>query len=111
MCADLEGTSQWQKRTASNDSNWESCREGLLTAVLDSLVVPAEAVVCMFCQKECAVVRCLECKVQFLCSDCDDLVHNENPLHDRQDWLNGFFHYLTPLQSVSSERKIFIRGN
>jgi hypothetical protein len=115
LCNDLSTDdtvkkSQWEKRSLNNEANWENCREELFSAVLGSLVVPDDEVVCMLCQKECAVIKCSECKLQYLCPGCDDVVHTDNPLHDREYWSKGFFHYLPPTQGVSYEGKLIYKG-
>ena len=99
--------SQWQKRTSSSDVNWENWRPELFSAVVNSHVIPDQDVTCMACGEEPAVLRCPSCISQHLCPGCDDRVHSEKPLHDRQHWLDGFFKYLKPEQSVSSKRKVF----
>ena len=84
--------SQWDKRIISNEVNWENCPDELFSAVLGSLVIPDDEVVCMLCQKECALIKCGKCKFQYLCHGCDDVVHTDNPLHDREYWCKGFCH-------------------
>ncbi|XP_028409273.1 uncharacterized protein LOC114531868 [Dendronephthya gigantea] len=44
-----------------------------------------------------------------MCPTCDDTVHSDKPLHDRQEWLNGFYHYLKPTESVSREGIIMVK--
>ena len=102
--------SQWQKRTSASDTNWGNWRDQLFSAVLNSSVIPEEEVMCMACGNEAAMVSCSECISEYLCPACDDTIHSEKPLHDRQEWLNGFFHYLTPAQSVSSEGEMIVKG-
>jgi hypothetical protein len=102
--------SSWEKRILNNEANWEHCREELFSAVLASLVVPNDNVVCMVCQKECALIKCGECKLEYLCHECDDAVHTDNPLHDREYWAKGFFQYLPPNQGVSNEGKLSYQG-
>ena len=110
MSADeVVSKSQWQKSTTSSDSNWENWRDQLFSAVLHSCVIPEGEVMCVACGNQPAVVKCSTCIVQYLCPDCDDATC-EKPLHDRQEWLNGFFNYLKPEQSVSREREIIIKG-
>ena len=82
LCNDLSTDdtvkkSLWEKRLSKNETNWENCREELFSAVLVSLIVPDEEVICMLCQKEPALIRCRECKLQYLCHECDDEVHTD----------------------------------
>jgi len=116
LCNDLSTVddsvkkSLWEKRLSNNEANWENCRKELFSAVLGSLVVPDEEVICMLCQNECALIGCSECKLQYLCHECDDEVHTDNPLHDRELWSKGFFQNLPPTQSVSCEGKLIYKS-
>jgi hypothetical protein len=108
--AEVESVSQWQKRTKSSDSNWESWRNELFSGVLNSCVIPEGDVMCMACGSKPALVKCSVCVSQYLCPDCDDALHSEEPLHDRQEWLNGFFNYMKAEQSVSREKEMIVKG-
>ena len=115
LCNDISvdeagSMSQWQKRTTSSDSNWENWRHQLFSAVLNSYVIPDGDVTCMACGSEPALIKCSLCVSQYLCPDCDDTIHSEKPLHDRQEWLNGFFNYMKAEQSVSKEKEIIVKS-
>ncbi|XP_046861961.1 uncharacterized protein LOC124455341 [Xenia sp. Carnegie-2017] len=61
---------------------------------------------CCRCNENEAVLRCRQCGVlRYICQECDD-VHKNNPLHDREVWLDGYFQYIKPTQSISSDGKI-----
>ncbi|XP_046839888.1 uncharacterized protein LOC124434070 [Xenia sp. Carnegie-2017] len=47
-----------------------------------------------------------EWKIEKKWEKCDDDVHENNPLHDREVWLDGYFQYIKPTQSISSDGKI-----
>ena len=108
--AEAGSMSQWQKRSTSSDSNWENWRHQLFSAVLNSYVIPQGDVMCMACGNEPALIKCSLCVSQLLCPDCDDAIHGEKPLHDRQEWLNGFFNYMKAEQSVSKEKEIIAKS-
>ncbi|XP_028390710.1 uncharacterized protein LOC114515619 [Dendronephthya gigantea] len=108
-CQEPEPMSQWQKRTKSSDANWENWRDNLFSSLLNSCVIPEDEFICMACGNETAVVKCSECISQYMCPTCDDTVHSDKPLHDRQEWLNGFYHYLKPTESVSREGIIMVK--
>ena len=108
--AEAGSMSQWEKRTTSSDSNWENWRHQLFSAVLNSYVIPEGDVMCMACGSEPALIKCSLCVSQYLCPDCDDAIHSEKPLHDRQEWLNGFFNDMKAEQSVSKGKEIIVKS-
>ncbi|XP_028417750.1 uncharacterized protein LOC114542274 [Dendronephthya gigantea] len=96
--------SEWTKRMLSVEENWESSRSAIFDALLKSHAVPSPDNICFLCNEGCAVVRCHECGPRvLLCSACDEKVHETNPLHDRDVWVNGFFQEIPPTTIVSED--------
>lgn len=101
------GPSAWQKRMENREENWESMREKIFNVTVSSFAPPLSAMKCCRCNENEAVLRCRQCGVlRYICRECDDDVHENNPLHDREVWLDGYFQYIKPTQSISSDGKI-----
>ncbi|XP_046863236.1 uncharacterized protein LOC124456981 [Xenia sp. Carnegie-2017] len=101
------GPSAWQKRMENREENWESMREKIFNVTVSSFAPPLSAMKCSRCNENEAVLRCRQCGVlRYICRECDDDVHENNPLHDREVWLDGYFQYIKPTQSISSDGKI-----
>ena len=67
----------------------------LLFCVCDSLlhVVVQKCLV----YGDTAVIRCHECRAtSYLCGLCDQEIHHNNPLHDREYWNQEYFSYIPP---------------
>ena len=94
-----------QRRAKANDLSWGSWRNELFTAALHFCVIPASGDLCRVCKSEEAVIKCSSCPSLFLCPDCDNDIHSEHPLHDRQTWQNGFYHYLKAEESLSAQKE------
>ena len=85
-------------------SNWETNRPGLFANIVCCQAPPAPNQLCSICQVLPAVLRCIECGMQqFLCTSCDDRTHEKCPTHDRQAWINGYYQYILPTQTVNAE--------
>ena len=83
------------------EANWESNRESLFSALLKSHMVPSRDAICFFRNKKNAVIRCHQCGPRVLmCSNCDERIHEQKPLHDRDVWMNGFFQEISPTDAV-----------
>ena len=82
-------------------------REKIFNVTVSSFAPPLSAMKCCRCNENEAVLRCRQCGVlRYICRECDDDVHENNPLHDREVWLDGYFQYIKPTQSISSDGKI-----
>ena len=60
---------------------------------------------CMLCGKRRALIRCVECFAldSLLCTACDDSVHTNYPLHDREVWMGTYFKAVSPTTSIDEE--------
>ena len=67
--------------------------------------------VCEACEKQMPSIRCLQCShAKFLCSSCDHAVHQNNPLHDRDAWIDGYYKPLLPTEGLDSSGNIILVG-
>ena len=108
LCEDAVGkggaVSQWGRRKEVLHSNWETNRPELFANIVCCQAPPAPNQLCSICQVSPAVLRCIECGMQqFLCTSCDDRTNEKCPTHDRQAWINGYYQYILPTQTVNAE--------
>ncbi|XP_062376140.1 uncharacterized protein LOC134064287 isoform X2 [Sardina pilchardus] len=102
------GTSQvnvsWGDRQALSSERWSSIRDSLVRALMSSEVLePA----CKICSKR-AVIHCQACMPkEFLCSECDEMVHAHLVLHDRSATIKGFHQPISPTTVVQPEGDTF----
>ena len=57
---------------------------------------------CDVCKEREAVIKCHNCFDNCLCFLCDDIVHHNNTLHDRSQFVNGYFQPL-PINEILNE--------
>ncbi|CAH3167059.1 unnamed protein product, partial [Pocillopora meandrina] len=92
----------WETRMTSLTSSWDSARKQLIEAVLTCEGLPSPDC-CSICLEGKVGIRCIECPIQFMCSSCDEKVHNCLPFHDRDAYVNGYFHAIPPTVGVDEE--------
>ena len=83
-------------------SSWDSARKQLIEAVLTCEGLPSPDR-CSICLEGKVCIRCIEYPIQFMCSSCDEKVHNCLPFHDRDAYVNGYFHAIPPTVGVDEE--------
>ena len=64
---------------------------------------------CMVCWESSAIIRCKECQQQ-MCNLCDQAVHHNSPLHNRQSFSKGFFQPLSPCEILNENQEITEEG-
>ncbi|XP_028403925.1 uncharacterized protein LOC114526511 [Dendronephthya gigantea] len=103
-----DNTTVWQKRINNLEENWENARGAIFHSVLCSFAPPTSSLHCskIDCPND-AQLRCKQCGVfQYLCVNCDEEVHQCQPLHDREVWINGYFQYILPTESITDDGKL-----
>ena len=92
----------WEERMEASNSNWETTRQAIFEAVLG-----CEAAVdrqCSHCGSGQAFVRCYQCSsTNMLCVDCDLVIHNNLPFHDRSILYKGTYEPVKPTLTVDTE--------
>ena len=83
-------------------SSWDSSRKQLFEAVLAFRSLPSPNC-CNLCFKGKVQVRCAECPVKFMCSSCDEKVHQVLLFPQQNAYVNGYFH-ATPSTVVIDEK-------
>ena len=90
-----ESSENWETRMMNLTSSWDSSRKQLFEAVLAFKSLPSPNC-CNLCFKGKVQVRCVECVVKFMCSSCDEKEHQVLPFHNRDGYVNGYFHGIPP---------------
>ncbi len=90
---------EWEQRKRIADESWSAIRSNLHTCNLLKNCIPEVGTMCSLCNTSEAMLRCISCK-KVLCRICDDKVHMEQPFHDREMWLNGFFQGIGSRETV-----------
>ena len=52
--------------------------------------------VCCSCKDGNVVARCMDCNGKRLCIKCDALIHDQEPFHDRDLFVNNCFEAVAP---------------
>ncbi|XP_044163520.1 uncharacterized protein LOC114951222 isoform X3 [Acropora millepora] len=85
----------WETRMMNLTSSWDSSRKQLFEAFL-AFKSPPSPNCCNLCCKGKVQVRCAECPVKFMCSSCDEKVHQGLLFHNRDAFVNGYFNAIPP---------------
>eukprot|EP00794_Sanderia_malayensis_P019711 gene19711-21657_t len=99
----------WERRKVNLEGNWANARNDLFHALLLRNSIPEKHAVCCKCNLNEAVIKCQECR-KFLCSECDGILHNKCPFHNRNVWINGFYEGIRNNETVFDSNIITI-GN
>eukprot|EP00794_Sanderia_malayensis_P003921 gene3921-4466_t len=100
---ETSSSSNWTQRVERESSMWERYRN-LITEeffMLQSFGSSAQA--CEHCGEKPPSIRCLQCdSAKFLCFSCDNFIHERNPLHDRDAWVDGHYKSLLPTEALDA---------
>ncbi|KXJ07194.1 hypothetical protein AC249_AIPGENE287 [Exaiptasia diaphana] len=100
---------KWSKRRSAVIESWESKCPELLESILKSCHAVQNVTFCQLCTDADALIRCYDCCQKIhLRIDCDKSIHKENPLHDRQAMINGFYQNIPPTVAFNSTCTNFI---
>eukprot|EP00794_Sanderia_malayensis_P016313 gene16313-17957_t len=97
----------WERRKINLEGNWANARKDLFHALLLRNSIPEKHAVCCKCNLNEAVIKCQECR-KFLCSECDGILHNQCPFHNRNVWINGFYEGIKNNETVFDSNIITI---
>eukprot|EP00794_Sanderia_malayensis_P004099 gene4099-4655_t len=104
---ETSSSSNWTQRVERESSMWERYRN-LITEeffMLQSFGSSAQA--CEHCGEKPPSIRCLQCdSAKFLCFSCDIFIHERNPLHDRDAWVDGHYKSLLPTEALDATKQI-----
>ena len=87
----------------NTNTNWESFRSTVFETMLSCQVPIVQT--CLYCHMKCGYVKCVQCcKGRRLCGTCDQMLHENQPFHDRQYIVaDGFFQYIQPTESIDDD--------
>ena len=92
----------WLQRTSILNESWAALRGSLLNTLVSAQAMGKTS--CMKCRENLALIRCWDCHTHTrLCGDCDQLVHNSQPFHDRDAFTSGFLKPIPPTVSVDCD--------
>eukprot|EP00794_Sanderia_malayensis_P014508 gene14508-16017_t len=97
----------WERRKVNLEGNWANARNDLFHALLLRNSIPEKHAVCCKRNLNEAVIKCQECR-KFLCSECDGILHNKCPFHNRNVWINGFYEGIRNNETVFDSNIITI---
>jgi len=100
----------WETRMFNLTSGWDNVRKQLIEALLICESLPSPDI-CSNCLEGNVCIRCIECPKQFMCQSCDEKVHESLPFHDRDAYVNGYFHAIPPTVGVDGKGYLQIIGN
>ena len=87
----------------NTNTNWESCRSAVFETMLSCQAPTVQT--CLHCHMKCGYIKCMQCcKGRRLCGTCDQMLHENQPFHDRQYIVaDGFFQYIQPTESTDDD--------
>ena len=96
-------TMSWEQRMENTNTNWESCRSAIFETML-CCQAPTDQK-CSHCDINSGYIKCTQCcGRRRLCGTCDQLLHENQPFHDRQYVVaHGFFQYIKPTESTDDD--------
>ena len=99
-------TMSWEQRMENTNINWESCRSAIFETMLSCQAPTLQT--CSHCDVKSGYIKCMQCcGGQRLCGTCDQLLHENQPFHDRQYvFADGFFQYIQPTESTDDDGNI-----
>ena len=99
----------WETRMMNLTSSCYSSRKQLFEAVL-AFKSPPSPNCCNLCFKGKLQVRCAECPVKFMCSSCDEKVHQGLLFHNRDAFVNGYFNSIPPTVVIDEKGNMQTTG-
>ena len=96
-------TMSWEQRMENTNTNWESCRSAIFETMLSCQAPTLQK--CSHCDTKSGYIKCMQCcGRRRLCGTCDQMLHENQPFHDRQYILaDGFFQYIQPTESTDDD--------
>lgn len=96
----VKKSQRWEERlTISNESRADS-QAALYETLLKASFAVKDAIKCMKCLEETAVLRCDECSSsKYLCGSCEQNLHEVFPFHDRDAVFDGHYQPIPPTLS------------
>ncbi|XP_065895222.1 uncharacterized protein [Dysidea avara] len=94
--------SDWHQRMERREDSWKIIRQQIFEHVLanEAISVINE---CALCGRE-AFIRCHHCTPSVLiCTLCDENIHNNLPLHDREAWTGRCFIPMSPTTAIDPQ--------
>ena len=92
---------KWAERQSALNESWAESRASICKTFLESHFAIPDDIMCRKCSQKVALVRCIECTSnKYLCSECDQTMHDCWPFHDRDAIDNE--HYV-PIPSTTSK--------
>ena len=82
--------SEWVQRKKILDEHWMETRCGILACCIAANQIPHLLTRCDSCEGILAKIRCTSC-LKLLCHECDQAIHCQQPFHDRQVWVKGYY--------------------
>lgn len=80
------------QQQASLNKSWEEHRSMTFKALLQATFAVPKDIMCQRCMHKTAVVKCNMCSsTQHLCHECDEILHESWPFHDRDAIANGHY--------------------
>ena len=100
---------KWSKRVTRATTEWFKAHVNLKKFIL-SKEIPSSKL-CLNCHQNEACIRCYDCIPSFeICSDCDVLLHQFMPFHNRSSFNGEFYESMTPGESFSDDGYVAV-GN
>lgn len=96
-------TKQWDKRMSALNENWDSCRSDIFEVLVSEEATFENELCCLCFKKQNCKIRCYSCSGKRFCGACDLIVHEHNPFHDRDVFVNGFFKAVPPTTTVNND--------
>ena len=106
----ITSSKNWETQMSNLTSSWDNVRKQLIEAVLSCEGLPSPDN-CSICLEGKVCIRCTECPKQFMCHLCDEKVHQFLPFHDRDAYVNGYFHAIPSTVGVDGTGYRQIIGN
>lgn len=106
----IASSKNWETRMSNLTSSWDNIRKQLIEAVLSCEGRPSPDI-CSICLEGKVCIRFMECPKQFMCHTCSEKVHKSLPFHDRDTYVNGYFHAIPPTVGVDGKGYHQIIGN
>ena len=88
--ASKRNESEWTQRKKIVDEHWRETRFGILSCCIAANQIPDLVARCDSCDGIAARIKCISC-FKFLCHVCDQAIHCQQPFHDRQVWVKGYY--------------------
>ncbi len=96
------------ERMQNYEDSWAGSREEIMKIVLAANILSDK---CQHCFKLDARIHCKSCLVKKdVCLQCDKIIHEINPFHNRRAWMNGSFVDLAPTQCPTEDNDIVLVG-